>query len=163
MLLLKSLSDEKCKLYKKYSEKKEARNRAEHLHARNKIFWPSPDEVYDKVTMSEDEKTLNDLDVEIEKTSEYINYLKATKEYLCKLFGHDANIISSNEYFKCKCCENTIGYRKYIDSYYSAKYRGIVPFYYKDLYEKDYVISSNAEIKLDIPTHDGYPKQLKKK
>lgn len=55
-------------------------------------------------------------------------------EEICSLFGHDAEIINYDcETFKCKCCGKKMGYKKYIDAHYAAKYKGgIVPFYYSD-------------------------------
>ena len=120
-----------------------------------------PDELYDDETLTTDGKSFRILQEEILKLTQYINYLYSLKLKLCELFGHDAGMIDDLENFTCKCCGKTIRYQEYIETYHRAKYRGIVDFYYGTYPEMDYIISSNEELDLSLPTFENYQKTLK--
>ncbi len=119
-----------------------------------------PDDIYDDKSLTVNGKTFRMLQEEISKITQYIHYLDSLYLKLCELFGHDAVMISDREDFKCRCCGKTMTYREYIDTYHQAKYRGIVNFYYDDYPEKGYILSSEGELDLSLPTFEDYQKSL---
>lgn len=137
-----------------------------------------PDDFYDVISLTEDEKNLEDIKGEIDKIKDFECYLKSLEVSLCKMFGHDINIDDINiddikndgdnyDYYYsslCICCGYKIYMGEYIKSLENAKYKGIIPgsehFISKNSYE--HMMSSTFEVKIDMPTFDGYQKQLKK-
>lgn len=121
-----------------------------------------PKEAIDDITLSKNGKTLRMIEQEIPKLREYIDYLGYLKEKMCELFGHDATIIDyDRETFKCKCCGKTMSHREYIDTYYNAIYKGVVPFYYDD--SISYITHEEGETDITLPTLEAYQRTLKKK
>lgn len=71
---------------------------------------------------------------EMEKVENLIKEVRQNLEELCKLFGHDAKLVSyDHETYECKCCGKHLTYQEYINAHYAATFRGgIVPFNYSD-------------------------------
>lgn len=120
-----------------------------------------PDDIYEDTTLNKNGKSLKAIEEEIQKLKEYIDYLESLKASLCNLFGHDAEPYM-NETFVCKCCNRTLSYREYIDTYHAAKYRGIVPYYYDTYPEEDYIISSRSHLSSSLPSYKTYQRRRKR-
>lgn len=120
-----------------------------------------PNEIYEDTTLNKSGKSLKIIIEEIQKLKEYIDYLESLKESLCNLFGHDAEPYM-NERFICKCCNRTLSYREYIDTYHAAKYRGIIPYYYSTYPEEDYIISTRSNLSSSLPSYKNYQKTRKR-
>lgn len=71
---------------------------------------------------------------EMKKVEELIDQNNEDIQMLCKLFGHDGELISyDREIYRCKCCGKTLSYQEYINAHYAAAFRGgIVDYNYTD-------------------------------
>ncbi len=115
-----------------------------------------PTDIYQDNSLLINGKTCQTIQEKIDELNNYIAYLNSLKTELCRLFGHDAKMIDYDGKFTCNCCGKRLYYQEYINSYYAAKCKKIVPFYYDKTPEIDYVISSPEELVLSLPSFQEY-------
>ena len=131
-------------------------------------FWPHPetqdykqiipDDVYDDVTLNENGRTYRIVIEEINKLEEYGYYLLFLRDELCRLFGHDGELINYGSYSPdyqgfCKCCGELMPMGDYIYSRKNAMYK---IFDYDDAY----LLSSDDNYEFSLPTFESYQESL---
>jgi hypothetical protein len=131
-------------------------------------FWPHPetqdykqiipDDVYDDVTLNENGRTYRIVIEEINKLEEYGYYLGFLRNELCRLFGHDGEMINYGGYSPdyqgyCKCCGKLMPMCDYTYSRKNAMYR---------IFDDDdaYLLSSDDKYEFSLPTFESYQESL---
>ena len=127
--------------------------------------YRSPDVYYyQEIIPSNIADVITNIDCEISIIRGYIYYLSHFNEMLCELFGHDADMISDDEDFKCRCCGAEMSYQGYINAHYDAKYKGVVDYYY-DEFGKEHdtdIEESDIPSILSLSTFESYLKLNKR-
>ena len=84
----------------------------------------------ENLELKETAKRILEIQEQIKKITNKLSVNHSSLERICSLFGHD---VKSNKFFdsqKCECCGYFIGESEYNETYYAAKYKGIVPYLY---------------------------------
>ena len=92
---------------------------------------PSIPQEHKKMIKRADKKYWEAVNLQMEEVKEELKQIQASREELCELFGHSVRPIIGLENFTCDCCQKDISCKKYVDDFYKATYKGIVPYAYE--------------------------------
>ena len=116
--------------------------------------------LYQEIIPSDIADVIAEIQKEILIIRGYVYYLSHFNEKLCELFGHDADIISDDEDFKCHCCGKEMSYQAYINAHYDAKYKGVVDYRYDDFGREYNILIEESDLPpiLSLTTFESYLK-----